>query len=141
MILQNLFHHAIISFDSNYAVDEKTQELWGDDEQLKLLQDIRTTLVLEMYKNAPLVLDLLDARVAEVRHGPLLFNVILTMYRLWSQRWREENPPVEDMEFPDDEDMETEPEAGVTPARATLLARGAGVGALLQQLRVCGERQ
>ena len=139
MILQNLFHHAIISFNQNYAVEESTQELWGDDEQIVLLQRIRQTLFLRLYREARLAVDLIDGHVAAVARGPLLFNVILTMYRLWSQRWREENPPVEDMECPADEDMDSEPEAGVTPARATLLARGAGVGALLQQLRVCGE--
>jgi hypothetical protein len=139
MILQNLLQHAIISFNPDYAVDEKTQELWGDDEQLKLMQDIRTTLHLEMYKDAPVALDLLDARVAEVARGPLLFNVILTMYRSWSQRWREENPPVEDMEFPADEDMDSEPESGVAPSKAKILTRGGGVGALLQKLRMCSK--
>ena len=113
-IVNNLSCEEITDADVDHPADEKTQEVWGNTQQMVLMRDMRMTLYLEIYKEAPLALNLLDDRVAQAERGPLLFNVILTMYRLWSQRWREENGHADDSE--EDEDMEVDSEASDSEA-------------------------
>ena len=130
-----------------------TQAVYGSEQQIALMRSIWEALQdadlnLEMIQAIDAQLGLLGIHAlpgpldlgTQALPGPLFFDLIVIIYRHWSQRWKDENAPSDDDDGDDADDLgmhEGEDEITAPTWLVTPMSAGADMRALLKGLRDC----
>ena len=97
VIFYNLDEPFVAHNDAGQMDTESAEQTYGSAEHVQILRmmwalfNIPTTQEIDPHR-----VQAIDARVQTASHGPLFFNLLLTLYSYWSEKWTAENADLEE---------------------------------------------